>query len=336
MRVRDAPMSASRSATCLALLCASVASAAPLPEAAAALVEQRAAIAFNLSHPIAECVARRDTEHPAFHGCIDWHSAVHGTWALIAYQRATGDARYAALVASTLDPNALDAERRYLREHPDFEMPYGRAWFLRLALEHARATNSTLLQPMGDEVAQSLVARYTREPPALESSSYGSASWALINLHDYARARGDATTIAFVVAQVRARFLDGVARCRAPDEAPEFMAVCSNVLWLVAKTLPPAEVGPWLARHAPLALELAPITAPRRAHEYGKNFSRAWGLWGLYQVTGDPRWAEHWARHIVAGYRDPRHWAGDYHQVAHWVAQFGMFALQPTFEPMDQ
>ena len=38
-------------------------------------------------------VARRDTEHPAFHGCVDWHSACHGVWALLAYQRATGDAR---------------------------------------------------------------------------------------------------------------------------------------------------------------------------------------------------------------------------------------------------
>lgn len=306
--------------------------AAPLPADFAALADQRAAIAFNLSHPIAECVARHDTEHPAFHGCIDWHSAVHGTWALIAYARATGDTRYDALIAATLDPAALAAEQQYLAAHPGFEMPYGRAWFLRLALEHHQRDGSELLRPMADAVARSLVEHYRAEPPMIESAAYRSASWALINLYDYGVERGDPVLVAFVEQQVRAHFMTGVERCRGPEAEPEFMAVCSNALWLVAKVLPAKEFALWSKPYLWLALELVPVERPRRAHEFGKGFSRAWGLLGLYRATGDARFAQLYARHFLATYRDPRHWAGDYGSVAHWVAQFGLFALQPLFE----
>jgi hypothetical protein len=44
-----------------------------------------------LAAPIVGCVARDDTEHPVFDGCIDWHSSVHATYALHAVSRHTGD-----------------------------------------------------------------------------------------------------------------------------------------------------------------------------------------------------------------------------------------------------
>lgn len=315
------------------LLTSATAVADPLPTWIAPLVAERAAIAFNLAHPIAECVARHDTEYPVFHGCIDWHSSVHGIWALIAYQHATGDARYNALVQDTLDPHGIVAERAYLAEHPAFEMPYGRSWFLRLALEQHHDTGSELLRPMADDIAQSLVAYYRATPPLLESGAYQSASWALINLYDYGVERGDLALVAFVAEQVRAHFLTGLERCSGPEADAEFMAVCSNALWLVAKVLPPAEFARWSKPYLALVLKLVPIERPRRAHEYGRNFSRAWGLMGLYRATGDSRFARLYATHFLATYSDPQHWAGDYGSVAHWVPQFGMFALQPLFEP---
>ena len=67
------------------------------------LVEARARMAEELAGHIRQCVARRDSAHAAFHGCLDWHSAVHGVWALVAYARMTGDRRHAALVAEILD-----------------------------------------------------------------------------------------------------------------------------------------------------------------------------------------------------------------------------------------
>src|SRR5262245_43116226 len=56
--------------------------------------QERRQILDALVVPIEHCVRRQDTNYIAFHGCIDWHSAVHGTWALVKYTRLTGDTRY--------------------------------------------------------------------------------------------------------------------------------------------------------------------------------------------------------------------------------------------------
>jgi hypothetical protein len=78
------------------------AAAAEPPRELVTLDHDKASMAAELARQVAYCSGRQDTAHPAFRGCIDWHSAVHGVWALLAYQRATGDAQYAGLVGSIL------------------------------------------------------------------------------------------------------------------------------------------------------------------------------------------------------------------------------------------
>src|SRR5688500_2448018 len=75
-----------------------------------AFVEQRDDVLVDLGVPILDCPLRNDTSHPAFHGCIDWHSAVHGTWALLALYRLTGDLQYLDVAEQVLRPGPLDAE----------------------------------------------------------------------------------------------------------------------------------------------------------------------------------------------------------------------------------
>src|SRR5438552_860208 len=49
----------------------------------------------DLAEPVDACLRRRDTDSPIFHGCVDWHSSVHGAAALLSYMNLTGDRRYA-------------------------------------------------------------------------------------------------------------------------------------------------------------------------------------------------------------------------------------------------
>ena len=109
-------------------------------------------------------VQRHDTAHPAFHGCIDWHSACHATWALLAHRALTGGARYERLVDSILMPSKLALEAADLAARPQFEMPYGRAWLLRLALEDRLVTGSTRLQFIARDTAASLMEQYRAAP----------------------------------------------------------------------------------------------------------------------------------------------------------------------------
>jgi hypothetical protein len=309
------------------------AAATEVPEALAPLVEHRQSIAADLARQVAFCSARRGTDHPAFKGCVDWHSAVHGVWALVAYQRATGDDRYAALVASILDKQALAREREHLRQSPTFEMPYGRAWFLRLAIEHRKLTASDDLVPLADDVAASMRDYYRTRRINRFSGAYKSDSWALINLIDYARYRHLADLEADVTGWVKKDFVEVDPRCPPASERGEFMAVCTNWAALVARVLDKSDYAAWLDKFIAVNALPMPVAQADSDHEFGLNFSRAWGLWDMYDKSGRADVAKAYAAHFNRGFRPDTNWRGSYMAVGHWVAQFGMFALQPLFGP---
>src|SRR6187549_1096307 len=70
---------------------------------------------------------------PAFYGCYDWHSAVHGHWLLARLARRFPDAPLAAKAREALDksltPQNIAAEAAYLEGagRNTFERPYGLA-----------------------------------------------------------------------------------------------------------------------------------------------------------------------------------------------------------------
>ena len=76
-----------------------------------------------------------------------------------------------------------------------------------------------------------------------------------------------------------------------------------------------------------MAVRIEPIGDEASVHQAGLNFSRAWGLWHLYKMTGEERFLEAFLRHFKATFDRPDIWRGDYRSHAHWVAQFGMLAL---------
>jgi Protein of unknown function (DUF2891) len=304
-------------------------------DAFAALSAARASVAAQLVRPIQHCVARRDTDHDAFHGCVDWHSAVHGTWALVAYAGMTGDNRYEPLVDDTLQPGRVAAERALLRASSDFEMPYGRAWFLRLAREHQVRHRSGTLKPMADEVLASLMAYYRGRRPNPRTGSYRSDSWALINMHDYAAWSGNGTALETIRGWVHANFVRHDGGCDYGLEAGHFMAVCTNWAWLVSKVLGPDQFDRWADAFFEGPGLPRPVAQPYNWHHHGLNFSRAWGLWGLHAAGGSAArkkaYLDAYVAHFRATYDKPAHWRGSYEGVAHWVPQFGMLALQPLF-----
>jgi hypothetical protein len=297
--------------------------------------QDRRQILDALLVPIEQCVRRRDTTHAAFRGCIDWHSSVHGTWALVKYTGLTGDRRYVQLITETLTPASVAAELRYLEENPRFELPYGRAWFLRLALDHKAVFRSELLTPAGDFVSRSLMDHYRRTPPDPLDHEYLNPSWALVNLHDYGVSRNAAAITDFVRATVRQHFLAPTKPCPWADEQTrwqEFMPICTVWAYLVARTNAPDDIRGWLGRFVPADALPNPINRTQDTYRHmAMNFSRCWGFWQLYKATGDLRYLKLYLDHFELQYRTPGAWKGDYREVGHWVAQFGVFALAPVF-----
>jgi len=309
--------------------------AAPsLPVEVSGIASSRTDIARDLAGTIAKCVVRHDTAYPIFHGCIDWHSGVHGYYALSAVARATADRKLLDWITGQLDPRLIARERIAVAADPGFEMPYGRAWFLRLAIEYQRAGGDDRLLGMADDIAASLVAYLGPHRLNPLIGSYESETWALLALRAYGVARKNADTVAFVDGKVAAAVKAGVGGCPFNEDAREgsFMAICTNWAWLVGESIAgPAGVD---AIHAilPPDARMIPVAVPTAPHIYGLDFSRAWGLWNVWQRTGDERYLTAYAEHFRRGYADRSWWAGDYHIVGHWVAQFGVFALMPLFE----
>src|SRR6185369_64601 len=78
---------------------------------------------------------------PAFYGCYDWHSNVHGHWLLVRLVRLFPNAPFAVearkQLAATFVKENIAGELIYLRGdgRASFERPYGLAWLLQLAAE---------------------------------------------------------------------------------------------------------------------------------------------------------------------------------------------------------
>ena len=97
----------------------------------------------HLSHTLGSDADARPPREltPAFYGCYDWHSAVHGHWLLVRLLRLFPGAPFAsqarAAVSRSLTVPNISAEVAYLRGdgRASFERPYGLAWLLQLAAE---------------------------------------------------------------------------------------------------------------------------------------------------------------------------------------------------------
>src|ERR1700682_4938067 len=78
---------------------------------------------------------------PAFCGCYDWHSSVHGHWLLVRLVRTFPDAPFAAAardaLKKSLTADNLKQEAAYIRGagRASFERPYGLSWLLQLCAE---------------------------------------------------------------------------------------------------------------------------------------------------------------------------------------------------------
>lgn len=78
---------------------------------------------------------------PAFYGCYDWHSSVHGHWLLVRLVRTFPDAKFVSAareaLRQSLTAENIGQEAAYLRGEgrASFERPYGLAWLLQLVAE---------------------------------------------------------------------------------------------------------------------------------------------------------------------------------------------------------
>src|SRR5262249_27377888 len=139
------------------------------------------------------------TMHPAFYGCFDWHSTVHGHWMLARLLRLYPDLPEAAEIRAALNGNLsaenIATEVVYLKQpnRASFERTYGWAWLLKLA-EELRGWNdadgerwSQNLQPLAEALVANYLAFLPKQNYPIRTGVHPNTAFGLAFALDYAR-----------------------------------------------------------------------------------------------------------------------------------------------------
>lgn len=252
---------------------------------------------------------------PAFYGCFDWHSSVHGHWLLARVARAEPEGEHRQTIADALLKSItaanVDTETAYiLREgRESFERPYGLAWLLQLAMELREWE-----QPPGPQLARTIrpleraaIERISEWLPKLaypiRTGEHSQTAFAFGLILDYARSGGDTELEELLVATTR-RLYDADAGCPLGWEpsGQDFLSPCLAEADLMRRVMSSAEYAAWLGAFLPQIprsatagwLPLGVVTDRsdgKLAHLDGLNLSRAWMLEGIASglPAGDPR-----------------------------------------------
>ena len=240
---------------------------------------------------------------PAFYGCYDWHSTVHGHWLLVRLARLFPQAPFAAqaraAVAQSLTPENIAREVKYLNEEgrTSFERPYGLAWLLELAAELKEWDDPQARQWSGAlaPLEQTVTARIASWLPKLDHpirvGEHNNTAFAMGLMLDYARITGNAPFAKLVEGRVRDYYLaDRNCPIAYEPSGEDFLSPCLAEADAVRRILPPVEFAKWFSAFLPrVALEptrVPDVTDPKLYHLAGLNLSRAWMLEGI--VSGLP------------------------------------------------
>jgi hypothetical protein len=290
---------------------------------------------------------------PAFFGCYDWHSAVHGHWLLVRLARTFPEAPFAprarAAVAKSLTPANIEAEVRYLSApgRVSFERPYGLAWLLQLAAElrewddpQAREWSATL-KPLEEQAAGRIREWLPKLSRPIREGEHAQTAFAFGLILDWARRAGAGAMEQLLTERVETFYgKDRRGPLAYEPSGQDFLSPCIAEADLMRRILPPARFATWLRDFLPdipsdgsmAWLEPAVVTDPtdpKLAHLDGLNLSRAWMLEGIASglPPADKRLRSLRAtakRHREAGLRAV---TGAHYEGGHWLGSFAVYLV---------
>ena len=297
-----------------------------------------------------ELPARR---HPAFYGCFDWHSSVHGHWMLVKLLKSFPDMTSAGEIRAALNANLTSENLRteaayFLRtDTKSFERTYGWAWLLKL-VEELEAWDDpdgkrwrANIVPLEETIVNRYIDFLPRQNYPIRTGEHPNTAFGLAFAWDYANKTGHAELLDLISARLKDYFLAD-QNCPASWEpgGADFLSPCLEEADLMRRVLPIGEYRHWLRHFLPGIEEAKPIslfkpvkvsdrTDPKIVHLDGLNLSRAWCLFGIRNalyLPGDKHTIIEQAAlaHLKATL--PYITSGDY-AGEHWLGSFAVYAL---------
>jgi Protein of unknown function (DUF2891) len=201
---------------------------------------------------------------PAFCGCYDWHSSVHGHWLLVRLLRTFPDASFAGAAREALKKSLtaenLKEEAAYLSGagRASFERPYGLAWLLQLCAElrewdDAQAQEmSANLHPLEEAALARLETWLPKLSHPVRVGEHDQTAFGLALMLDYARSTHNEAFAKLVSDSARKFFLaDKNCPLNYEPSGEDFLSPCLGEADVMRRVLPQAEFSTWLKGFMP-------------------------------------------------------------------------------------
>ncbi|WP_298475853.1 DUF2891 domain-containing protein [uncultured Maribacter sp.] len=288
--------------------------------------------------------------HPAFYGCFDWHSAVHGHWSLVSLLKQFPSIENGQEIKEKLKTNIskenIEAELAYFKRkgNATYERTYGWAWVLKLAEElHTWDTPlarelETNLQPLTDYIVKAYTVFLPKLNYPIRVGEHSNTAFGLSLALDYAEVVNSVELKNSIESTVN-RFYIKDKNCPLGWEPSgfDFLSPCLEEANIVRRFMTPADFKRWLDAFLPqltnVDFELEPGKVSDRAdgkmvHLDGLNFSRAWCLYGISNSIPEYKHLE-----VIAGnhilHSLPNIVDGNY-SGTHWLGTFALYSLNKS------
>ncbi|WP_258539376.1 DUF2891 domain-containing protein [Chitinophaga oryzae] len=287
--------------------------------------------------------------HPAFYGCFDWHSSVHGHWMLVRLLKMFPDMDRAAEIrtrlAQHLTAENIQTELQLFKgkENKSFERIYGWSWLLQLQRELLTWNDplgkelSRNVQPLASHFATAYVDFLGKLMYPIRVGEHTNLAFGLCLAWDYAQTTGDkALQTAIHDAAMRFYGKDKNAPVAWEPGGYDFLSPSLEEADLMRRIMPEKEYRPWLYAFLP-GLFQNPITIlqpgqvkdrtdGKLVHLDGLNLSRTWCLDAIARHGGKNQQAIQALanKHLLTSF--PQIASGDY-AGEHWLASFAVYLL---------
>jgi Protein of unknown function (DUF2891) len=288
---------------------------------------------------------------PAFCGCYDWHSSVHGHWLLVRLVRTFPDASFASAARDALKQSLtaenLKQEAAYIRGEgrSSFERPYGLSWLLQLCAElrewddpQAREWSANL-KPLEDAAVERLTNWLPKLSHPVRIGEHDQTAFGLGLMFDYARTTKNESFAKLIRDSAKKFFLaDKNCPLNYEPSGEDFLSPCLGEADVMRRVLPQKEFASWLKQFMPqipvseevewLKVAVSPDPSdPKLAHLDGLNLSRAWMLEGILSALPDD---DHRRPALQAAADEHRHAGlaavtGEHYEGGHWLGSFAVY-----------
>lgn len=283
--------------------------------------------------------------HPAFYGCFDWHSSVHGHWSLVKLLKEIPDLSNGAEIKRMLLENISEKnilkEVAYFEKHKSYERTYGWGWLLKLGEElhtwdDPMATElSQNLKPLADLIENQFIEFLPKLLYPIRVGTHTNTGFGIAYAWDYANTCGRDSLKNVIERRAREYFYKDY-NCPITWEPSgyDFLSPCFEEIDIMRRILTEKEFKVWLEKFMPelkspgFSLRVAEVSDREDGHLVhldGLNFSRAWVLYGLAKQYPD-------YNHLVKIANDHVNYSlpnlvGDSYEGGHWLGSFAIQAL---------